>query len=629
MLNPRTVPWLLVAASLSSVAPARADSLVDLPDPAYAEVRPPQEGALHPRITRIIYPTLGLPSLCTSGGSFEVWVRGAWSVDPKAWRVTLSTDETPDAGPTLDLVPAEVAMDAKSGVTRLRLTLPGSAVREVYDLRVFGPAGLADVQPRAVRVTGEPSGEFRFALMSDHQLWDPSWKVGGPNERNPGDYPKRGEKDENRSAARQGWHELELLDPEFVLYGGDLVFGLDYPAETDEAYRMWSKNRFATFFVPGNHDAYARYELRLKGGLTTAMAAALRCKGRLKAELTWEAVAGYIGCAYGDVRRSLFHKLLEDGLAYYQTMMGPPYYSFDWGGVHFVALNTYGGTSERRHSFSVYVDLFDLHLGAPAVDNYGGWLTDETLAWLEADLQRAQQAGRTIVVFGHHDPRGNREQTPDRRYHHDNPFPTDPISLEGFQEWNYDSDGWDSNPLDARGVEQPDNHSGTRLLRLLARYADYVLLGHRHADEHSVYQPGQELAPGVAAERRMEWIRVTSAAGAPHAGAYWGYRVFTVHDGHLIDASDYAPDHNLLSLPIGNFWSEPAPTGGVVQLSSSLPRPVDLTLRLRLPASMSGWRFVDAQTHAELPLRQVAPLAQGSALFYVGYQLPPPTGGSW
>src|SRR5579859_6943046 len=125
-------------------------------------------------------------------------------------------------------------------------------------------------------------------------------------------------------------------------------------------------------------------------------------------------------------------------------MFGPPFYSFDAGKLHVIALNTYSGTPERRHSYSFYVDAFDLHLGAPAVDNYGGYLTDGELDWLEKDARAAFEAGKTVLVFGHHDPRGNREAGANRRFHHDNPFPTDPISLEGFQEWNYDSSSWDS-----------------------------------------------------------------------------------------------------------------------------------------------------------------------------------------
>src|SRR5262249_49357930 len=160
--------------------------------------------------------------------------------------------------------------------------------------------------------------------------------------------------------------------------------------------------------------------------------------------------------------------------------------------------------------------------GAPAVDNYGGYLGDAQLRWLEADLAAAAAAGKTIVLFGHHDPRGNLDQPAEARYTANLPFPTDPLSLGGFKEWNYDS-GWG----DRAGRESAPDTSATRLLRLVARYASAYLSAHVHKDGQRAYEPGEELAPGVRAERRIEFVRVTAAAGAPSDGkAYWGYRLF-------------------------------------------------------------------------------------------------------
>ena len=46
----------------------------------------------------------------------------------------------------------------------------------------------------------------------------------------------------------------------------------------------------------------------------------------------------------------------------------------------FIGLNTMDGSPERRHAYSFFVDAFDLHLGAPFVDNYGGYLSPAQLA---------------------------------------------------------------------------------------------------------------------------------------------------------------------------------------------------------------------------------------------------------
>src|SRR5262249_60410056 len=116
----------------------------------------------------------------------------------------------------------------------------------------------------------------------------------------------------------------------------------------------------------------------------------------------------------------------------------PPYHPFDPGPLHGAALNPYAGTPERRPPSAIYVDAFDLHLGAPAVDNYGGYLGDEQLGWLEADLAAAAAAGKTIVGFGHHDPRGDGEAGQSARYAANLPFPSHPLSMGSVQEGRAD-----------------------------------------------------------------------------------------------------------------------------------------------------------------------------------------------
>lgn len=70
------------------------------------------------------------------------------------------------------------------------------------------------------------------------------------------------------------------------------------------------------------------------------------------------------------------HPLYAKGM--YRRFMGPSYYSFDFGGVHFVALDT--------------VDIDDRW--------YYGHVDAEQLAWLERDLAHVP-AGRPIVTFNH------------------------------------------------------------------------------------------------------------------------------------------------------------------------------------------------------------------------------------
>jgi predicted MPP superfamily phosphohydrolase len=66
------------------------------------------------------------------------------------------------------------------------------------------------------------------------------------------------------------------------------------------------------------------------------------------------------------------------GRAMYRRMLGPDSYSFDWGGLHFVGLDT--------------VDIEDLW--------YYGHVDKEQLAWLEKDLARVP-AATPVVTFNH------------------------------------------------------------------------------------------------------------------------------------------------------------------------------------------------------------------------------------
>ncbi|MBI5479622.1 MAG: metallophosphoesterase [Deltaproteobacteria bacterium] len=616
---------LLAAVAALAAAGARADSISSLPDPLYAHTTPPQPDPIFARIRSIVYPTMGLPTLLPYGGEFDVFVHTeSAEADPARWRVGLLLRPTGTAA-RFPLAVLAVARDHQRVLTKLRVRVPARAPREVYDLEVTGPL-VRDTQPNAVRIYGEPRRQFRLAVVADHQLWDPSWKT-RPGDNNARDYPRRGEREGNKAIARQELHEIGFLDPEFVVHVGDLLFGLEFPKEYEEGWRLWKEARFASFMLPGNHDAYATYGVRLKGTPGRIVQGLAACQQHFSAPFDWPKAFALLTCVFGDIKNFLFSDLRRDGLSYWRRTFGPPYYSWDYGDLHFVALNTYDGTPARRHSYALWVDAFDLHLGAPAVDNYGGQLGDEQLRWLEADLKRASQAGKTIVVFGHQDPRGNLAEPAETRYLPNQPFPTSPLGLGPFQEWHYEGAGWSS---DGTGrVERLDSHSGTRLLRLLAAHASYYIDGHAHHDSHRVYAAGEEVAPGVRARRPIEFLRVTSAASVPLGpDDYWGYRVITV-DGRSLLTAPYDGGRGLLSLPAGNFWTEEkAPTRIVAY--NGLTHAVRGRLKFRLPRRPEGWKFLDAWGHVEVPLYDVAPDALGgSATFYVGVEVtaPPPTQG--
>ena len=103
------------------------------------------------------------------------------------------------------------------------------------------------------------------------------------------------------------------------------------------------------------------------------------------------------------------------------------------------------------------------------------------------------------VVFGHHDPRGSRV---DPRYAANEAFPTDPLGLGPFEEWNFDG-AWDSSHGEQVSgdvgafvsKESAEKNSGVEFLGLLARYGGTYICGHAHYDDDQYYPVGSRLGP--------------------------------------------------------------------------------------------------------------------------------------
>lgn len=623
--------WLgaVAALSVSSEALARR-----LRDPGYARRTSKQKAVVERHVHRVVSPTLTFPALVEPGARFEMLVRvsraptGELTLprDEHAWRIYLVAR----SGEHRRAYRGQLrAWKRRGGLLRLKVEVPADLARDVYDVRLMAP-GIDELQPNAVRVLGrsERSKRFRFAVLSDHQLWDPSHRFNG-RQKNAEAYPLPSDKTQhNVVITRQGFHELRLLDPDFVLYTGDLIFGLDYPAEYRQMRRLLVDARLPIFAVPGNHDGYAVYNVRLRKSAVGLVAGALGCHKHLKKDLSWGALWVFISCVYGDVSEQLYAELLHDGLTYWRRQLGPMDYSFRRGGLYFIGINTYAGTPERRHAFSIYMDALDLHLGAPAVDNYGGYLTAEQLRFVERELERARRAGLTPVVFGHHDPRGNGAGN---RYHANDPFPSDPVGLDHFEEWNFDGARWDSDPDDDRRRESVKDNSARALLALLARHGGYYLSGHVHRDGGKVYRAGSDLH-GFRVAHRLEFIRTTTAAAGVREGGYWGYRLIEARGGRL-HGVDYAPKLALRSLPAGNLWVAPrTKSKGALEreLVSGLPRATPVVVRWRLPRRAEGYRFrlrpapnsstsFDPKQHAEV--RQLVD-AGGEVIYWVRAVLP-------
>lgn len=591
-----------------AAAPTTAASLgsrMRLPDPGYHR-RPhaAQKRPVTSRIHLLAHPTTGAPALVTAGGELTLRVDRALAAPGRGLTVTLSTrlaDRTLRVRlPVLGIRPVRSRPSSL-----LRCRVPARLPRAVYDVTLTLAGTAAEQQPRAVRVRHAADGPLRLALLADHQLWDPSVALAS-GRKSANSFPRRGEAREHRAVARQSLHELRLLDPDVVLHLGDLVFGLDYHKELTGALQLWRGAGLAAFMVPGNHDGYARYGVNLKASLPQLAAGVVRCRKHFPKSLkSWAKVWTFLVCIYGDLKPVLFSRLLEDGLVGWRRTLGPTHYAFTLGRFRFIGLNTYDGTPQRRHAFSIWVNIKGFHLGAPMVDNYGGYLSVAQLRWLRGELKDAATRQLTPVLFGHHDPRGNAKGA---AYHANQSFPTDPVGPNHFEAWNFDGP-WDSNPADGRATESAQRHSGHALLTLLAQYGGYYLSGHVHHDAGRSYRSGDTLAPGITARRPVTFLTVTTASAAPSAGGYWGYRMLQARPNATLDTAPYAA--GLPSVPAGNLWAEhhPAPAGGrILTLHHGLPRATRIQTHVALQVRPGGWHFSSPDAHVAVALRAVTPL---------------------
>ena len=141
--------------------------------------------------------------------------------------------------------------------------------------------------------------------------------------------------------------ETNLLDPkpEFVLYGGDIA-QLGSKPEIDHGLEILSGLRYKTYFALGEHDYY-----------------------------------------------------LDPG-EYWQSQLGPHYYSFNHKGVHFVVLNSILTYDDWINKWPTPMERMVTMAG---LDNPNGspfMVGDAQRAWLAADLKKVPKT-TPIVVLSH------------------------------------------------------------------------------------------------------------------------------------------------------------------------------------------------------------------------------------
>lgn len=149
---------------------------------------------------------------------------------------------------------------------------------------------------------------------------------------------------ENVDRFRRFRRMADSLDPAFVLMGGDLVRDAMSQSESNarsyfDLYAAESKSfRAPLWNVPGNHDHYGIIRSR----------------------------------SHADTANPLYNRGM------YRRYFGPDYYSFTYGGVHFIGLNTI----------------------SPDDSAYYGDVDSVQIEWLKRDLEHVP-AAMAIVTFNH------------------------------------------------------------------------------------------------------------------------------------------------------------------------------------------------------------------------------------
>jgi Calcineurin-like phosphoesterase len=551
----------------------------DLPNPYYnVETYENQEKPVPERIKNIISPTVGHPVTIQSGKQFALWT------NKKPAKIFFIPSD--NCGKTFS--PLNFTTQKNDVLFRTVVTTLENLPRATYNLKVVWSDETYTVEKVCLRSLGRKNKDkISILFLADHQLRDPSWEV-LKGLKAPDNFPKHGKSKENLAITQQQFHEMKMVDPDIVIHLGDLLYGLDFFEEYQNAYKTWSKTPIATYFIPGNHDGYATYSVSIPG-LKALGFSLFRCRDKIPTSLktSWFKIFQYLSCVYSDAKDKLFQNLVADGLVYWRNIMGPTHYSFKRGKFYFIFLNTYSGTNKRRHSFSIYIKAFKRYFGAPAVDNYGGYLSVEELKWIKKEIKHAKNKGLTPIYLAHHDPRGNMKET---AFHENESFPTSPIGLGHFEEWNFD-EKWDSNPNDTRGKETTKDNSAVTLLKMVADSGGYYISGHVHKDGQWVYKKGELIAHGVKAKNSVTFIKITTAASSRKDDGYWGYRYLTGDKNGKLEVKPYF--NKKYSIPAGNFYVEKniLEDNGTINLYSSLPKSFSVKINVCLPTSQTGYRL--------------------------------------
>ncbi len=525
---------------------------------------------LNQTIDRILYPVIGFPAMVTAADPEMSFIIRSENI-PEIDNIRIVREIGGNVKEFQDLIPYSIEQ-CGSGLYKVKMIVPVILPSVRYDLSVKLKGEEFPIISRNSVFFSEFDASTKFFIWADPQIEDLQSKMAGDLNYNSGEYPYKSDSildfSRQEGIIKTTISNLNMGDRHFVTMLGDIVFGINYQREYEDILSLIVNLEIPFFPVPGNHDGYAKFT----------------------------------------EQNNLFSPLDWDGLQYWTKFVGPLHYAFNFNGQTFLMLNTYDGTPQRRAAGDA------LGIGdnaAVPVSNWGGFLTDRSLSWIEIMMDDYDVFG----LFSHMLPLG---QNATGLYHPMRKFPKDSIKYKENQEWNIETSEWDSDLTDLIFNETDKINTGVKTAEYMTKQSPSPIYfsGHTHQDRIYLFEKGEELVPesGVFAADDMEFIMTTTAATSGQL--YWGFRKVDV--GVTGDVSyNYTcgrgvncmpsseTEKGFQSVPAGNMWvtytwnsfgndNESIFTGGDgfsdtvnAEVMNYLPTEEPVTLRFFMPAGKS------------------------------------------
>ncbi len=278
------------------------------------------------RIKEIQMPLMSFPAIVKAGESFKL---DAALGEKEAVKAILVVSGAIDASATLDLLtPSDY-----EGLRTWRAVVPESTPESLYDLVLTFEDGTFDRQPNSVKVIKEFKKKYFFVHMTDIHF---NLGLGNPA-------------DKRHLIRERILNEITALNPEFVLFGGDLgLYPETYDRDYVSAYENFrDKLKVPVFMTPGNHEMYID-------------------------------------------RRG---PSVIDGMDYWKAAFGPLYHSFNYANLHVLSINTFDWPARWR-------DRYDKDVMATGSVGFA-LIDDSQWKWLREDVAKASARGDNIIAFTH------------------------------------------------------------------------------------------------------------------------------------------------------------------------------------------------------------------------------------